>query len=210
MLTLMIGEMIMVRNCPAVPLKQIAIGCAALAGLAFSPATAETVSGVYRGFLAFDYKGTEIREAMMISFNPDGTVIMGAEEGHDEPVDPETGLITKNDVESANLGLWRSVGTDALEFGSQQYRAGSGFCGPVNKHGEGLLPTCSFILTARLQTNAQVRGETCDLGGVGGGFSIQSIDGAVTEANPFGLGLKIDYCLQKLSVDDFLDLAPVK
>ena len=147
----------MVRNYLAVPLKQIAIGCAALACLAFSPAAAETVSGVYRGFLAFDYKGAEIREAMMISFNADGTVIMGAEEGHDEPVDSDTGLITKNDLESANLGPWRSAGADALEFGSQQYRAGSGFCGLINKHGEGLLPTCSFILTARSGKGGSLR-----------------------------------------------------
>ena len=42
------------------------------------------------------------------------------------------------------------------------------------------LPTCSFILTARLKMNSEVRGETCDLGGVKGGFSIQSADGSAT------------------------------
>jgi len=194
----------------AAPWRNTIVGLAALGYLLASPVAAETVSGVYRGFLAFDYKGKEIREALMISFNSDGTVIMGAEEGHDEPVDPETGLATKNDVEGANLGLWRSVGADGLEFGSQQYRAGSGFCGPVNQHGEGQLPTCSFVLTARLKTNASVRGESCDLGGVGGGFSLQSVDATVNEPNPFGLGLKLDYCLQKLSVDYFLGLAPVE
>ncbi len=191
--------------------KLLASGCMAASLLLTSPASAENAMvGVYQGFLAFDHKGEEVREWMMISFHEDGTLIMGAEEGHDEPIDPETGLATRNDVESANLGLWRNAGTDALEFGSQQYRAGSGFCGPVNKHGDGLLPTCSFILTARLQTDVEVRGEKCDLGGVNGGFSIQSVDGAVTEANPFGLGLKIDYCLQRMSVDKFLKLAPIK
>lgn len=189
--------------------KASLVGGLAAAALWSGPAAADDLAGVYRGFLAFDYKGSEIREAMMISFNPDGTVIMGAEEGHDEPVDPETGLATKNDVEGTNLGLWRAVGDTTLEFGSQQYRAGSAFCGPVNKHGEGLLPTCSFILTARLQAGLGVRGEDCDLGGVGGGFSVQSVDGSVTEANPFQLGLKLDYCLQKMSVDRFLELAPI-
>ncbi len=191
--------------------KLLASGCMAASLLLTSPASAENAMvGVYQGFLAFDHKGEEVREWMMISFHEDGTLIMGAEEGHDEPVDPATGLATRNDVESANLGLWRKVDTNALEFGSQQYRAGSGFCGPVNKHGEGLLSTCSFILTARLKMDAEVRGAKCDLGGVGGGFSIQSVDGTVTEANPFGLGLKIDYCLQRLSVDKFLELAPIK
>jgi len=193
--------------------KFLALSCTAASLLLSSPAAAEdAMAGVYQGFLAFDHKGEEVREWMMISFHEDGTLIMGAEEGHDEPVDPDTGLATRNDVESGNLGLWRKVGTDALEFGSQQYRAGSGFCAPVNKHGEDLLPTCSFILTARLKTDVEVRGEKCDLGGVGGGFSIQSVDRTVTEANPprsFGLGLKIDYCLQRLTVDKFLELAPI-
>jgi hypothetical protein len=174
-----------------------------------STVAADSMLGTYRGFLAFNHKGKEVREAMMMSFHQDGTLIMGAEEGHDEPIDPNTGLVTRNDVESANLGLWRRVGEDALEFGSQQYRAGSGFCGPVNKHGKGLLATCSFILTARLKINVEVRGEKCDLGGVDGGFSIQSVDGTVTESNPFGLGLKVDYCLQRMSVDKFLELAPI-
>ncbi len=189
----------------------LALGCLAASLVLTSPASAENaMAGVYQGFLAFDYKGEEVREWMMISFHEDGTLIMGAEEGHDEPVDPDTGLATRNDVESANLGLWRMSGENALEFGSQQYRAGSGFCAPVNKHGDDLLPTCSFILTARLQMDVEVRGEKCDLGGVGGGFSIQSVDGAVTEANPFGLGLTIDYCLQRLTVDKFLELAPIE
>ena len=189
----------------------LGIGCLAAGLVLTSPAFAENaMAGVYQGFLAFDHKGEEVREWMMISFHEDGTLIMGAEEGHDEPVDPNTGLATRNDVESANLGLWREVGMNALEFGSQQYRAGSGFCSPVNKHAEGLLPTCSFILTARLKKAAEVRGEKCDLGGVGGGFSIQSVDGTVTEANPFDLGLTIDYCLQRMTVDKFLELAPIK
>ncbi len=191
----------------------LALGCLAASLVLTSPASAENaMAGVYQGFLAFDYRGEEVREWMMISFHEDGTLIMGAEEGHDEPVDPDTGLATRNDVESANLGLWRMSGENALEFGSQQYRAGSGFCAPANKHGENLLPTCSFILTARLKTDVEVRGEKCDLGGVGGGFSIQSVDRTVTEANPprsFGLGLKIDYCLQRLTVDKFLELAPI-
>ena len=190
--------------------KLFALSCLSASLLASSPALADTIVGTYQGFLAFDHKGKEVREWMMMTFHEDGTVIMGAEEGHDEPVDPATGLATRNDVESANLGLWRKVGEDGLEFGSQQYRAGSAFCGPVNKHGEGLLPTCSFILTARLKINSEVRGETCDLGGVKGGFSIQSADGSTTEANPFGLGLKIDYCLQRMSVDKFLELAPLE
>jgi hypothetical protein len=188
----------------------LALGCTAASLLLSSPAAADAMAGTYQGFLAFDHDGKEVRERMMISFHEDGTLIMGAEEGHDEPVDPETELATRNDVESGNLGLWREAGTDTLEFGSQQYRAGSGFCAPVNKNGKNLLPTCSFILTARLEKDVEVRGEKCDLGGVDGGFSIQSVDGDVTEANPFGLGLKIDYCLRRMSVDKFLELAPIE
>jgi len=191
--------------------KLLVLSFTAASLLLSSPALSEgTIAGNYQGFLAFDHKGKEVREWMMASFQEDGTLIMGAEESHDEPVDPDTGLATGNDVESANLGLWRKVGTDALELGSQQYRAGSGFCAPVNKHGEDLLPTCSFILTTRLKTDVEVRGEKSDLGGVGGGFSIQSVDGSITETNPFGLGLKIDYCLQRLTVDKFLELAPIE
>ena len=201
---------LMNRQCGSMGSKLVALSYGIMTFLLASTVMADTLAGTYRGFLAFDHKGKEVREAMMISFNKDGTLIMGAEEGHDEPVDSNTGLATRNDVESANLGLWRKVGEDTLEFGSQQYRAGSGFCGPVNKHGKGLLPTCSFILTARLKMNMEVRGEKCDLGGVGGGFSIQSVDGTVTESNPFGLGLKLDYCLQRMSVDKFFELAPIK
>lgn len=187
-----------------------ALACAAVCMTLAAPVSAESLSGTYRGFLAFDFKGKEIHESMMITFHGDGTVIMGAEEGHDEPVDPATGLITSNDVESPNLGVWREADPDTLEFGSQQYRAGSGFCKPVNKNGKELLPTCSFILTARLKKDQQVRGTSCDLGGVGGGFSVQSVDGRTTEPNPFGLGLALDYCLQKMSVDGFFELAPIK
>ena len=189
-----------------------AAGGMCLAGLVATPSAAAdlteaSVTGVYRGFLAFDFKGKEVREWMMISFGQGGTLVMGAEEGHDEPVDAATKIVTKNDFESANLGLWR-VANDKVEFGSQQYRAGSAFCGPVNMHPDGLLPTCSFILTGRLQANADVRGEKCDLGGVKGGLSVQSVDGAKTEPNPFNLGIKIDYCLQKQSIDAFMKLAP--
>jgi hypothetical protein len=188
----------------------LVLGCAvASLGLA-APAAAEDFTGTYRGFLAFDYKGQEVREWMVVSFHGDGTLIMGAEEGHDEPVDPETGLATRNDIESANLGAWRRGADGTLEFGSQQLRAGSGFCAPVNKHPEGLLPTCSFVLTARLSKQAEVRGESCDLGGVGGGFSLQSVDGQTVDANPFGLNMTIDYCLQKMTVDRFFELAPIK
>ena len=188
----------------------VALSCMAVGFFVSSPAMAESIVGTYQGFLAFDHKGQEGREQLMVSFHEGGTMIMGAEEGHDEPVDPESGLAIRNDVESANLGLWRKADGDTVEFGTQQYRAGSGFCAPVNKHGKDLLPTCSFILTARLKSNAVVRGETCDLGGVKGGFSIQSVDGTVTETNPFDLGLKIDYCLQRMSVDKFLELAPIE
>jgi hypothetical protein len=173
------------------------------------PAAAEDFAGTYRGFLAFDYKGEEVREWMMITFHGDGTLIMGAEEGHDEPVDPETGLATRNDIESANLGAWRKAPGNSLEFGSEQMRAGYGFCAPVNKHPEGLLPTCSFVLTARLSKNAKVRGESCDLGGVGGGFSLQSANGQMVDANPFDLNMTIDYCLVKMTVDRFFELAPI-
>ncbi|MHC4215673.1 MAG: hypothetical protein ACYSWP_20175 [Planctomycetota bacterium] len=201
----------MIINFGKSALKLLALNGITLSLLLSPPALAQdSLAGIYQGFLAFDHKGEEVREWMMISFHKDGSLIMGAEEGHDEPVDPDTGLATRNDVESANLGLWREMGEDALEFGSQQYRAGSGFCGPVNKHAEGLLPTCSFILTARLKKDVEVRGEKCDLGGVGGGFSIQSVDGKTTEANPFDLGLTIDYCLQRMTVDKFLELAPIK
>ena len=193
-----------------VPYKSLALGCVFLVLALPALSLADTLAGTYRGFLAFDHKGKEVREWMMISFHQDGTLVMGAEEGHDEPVDGQTAMVTRNDIESANLGLWRAVDTGGLEFGTQQFRAGSGFCAPVNKHGKDLLPTCSFILTARLSADAEVRGAKCDLGGLGGGFSIQSVDGSVTEANPFGLGLKLDYCLNRLSVDRFLELAPIK
>ncbi len=190
--------------------RSIAIGAIIGVALVSTHASAETLSGVYRGFLAFDFKGKEVREWMMVSFNPDGTMTFGAEEGHDEPVDPATGIVTKNDFESANLGLWRAVNDSTMEFGSQQYRAGSTFCKPVNQHPEGLLPTCSFILTARLRTTATVRGETCDLGGVKGALAVQSVDGGKTVTNPFNLGIKIDYCLQKMSIDKFMALAPLE
>ena len=133
------------RQCGSMGSKLVALSYGIMTFLLASTVMADTLAGTYRGFLAFDHKGKEVREAMMISFNKDGTLIMGAEEGHDEPVDPNTGLATRNDVESANLGLWRQVDAGVLEFGSQQYRAGSGFCGPVNKHAEDLLLTCSFI-----------------------------------------------------------------
>ena len=72
------------------------------------------------------------------------------------------------------------------------------------------MPTCSFILTARLETGVEVRGESCDLGGIDGGLSVQSVDGSVTEPNPMDLGIRVDYCLQKTSVDQFLELAPLR
>lgn len=193
----------------SVACQAVVLACGATFSVLSSVAIADAIAGTYQGFLAFDHKGKEVREAMMITFHEDGTLIFGAEEGHDEPVDPNTGLITRNDVESANLGLWRQAGEDTVEFGSQQYRAGSGFCKPVNQHGKDMLPTCSFILTARLKMGATVRGEQCDLGGVNGGLSVQSVDGTKTEANPLGLGLKLDYCLRRMSVDKFLQLAPL-
>lgn len=197
------------RETSSIAIKLFAFCIVTVTVLLSAPAVADPFVGTYRGFLAFDHDGKQIRESMMITFYGDGNLIMGAEEGHDEPVDPDTGLVTKNDVESANLGVWRKASNNAVEFGSQQYRAGSGFCAPVNANGPELLPSCSFILTARLEQDTEVRGERCDLGGVGGGFGIQSVDGKVTENNPFDLGLKIDYCLQKLSVDAFFQLVPV-
>ena len=186
------------------------VGVVLLVGGGSAQASEETLAGTYHGFLAFNFKGKEVREQLMISFHKGGTMIMGAEEGHDEPVDPKTGLVTKNDIESANLGMWRQVGDGLLEFGSQQYRAGSGFCKSVSESGKGSLPRCSFILSARLKANSNVRGEKCDLGGVNGGFSIQSVDGSKTESNPFGLGLKLDYCLRRMTVEHFLKLAPLE
>ena len=177
--------------------------------MAAAPASSETMAGVYRGFLAFDFKGKEVREWMMVSFNQDGTMTFGAEEAHDEPIDPATGVVTKNDFESANLGLWRAVDAKTIEFGTQQYRAGSVFCKPVNQHPDTMLPTCSFIITARLTANASVRGETCDLGGVRGALSVQSVDGSKTDMNPLNLGIKLEYCLQKMSVNRFLKRAPL-
>lgn len=173
-------------------------------------AAADDPEGVYRGFLAFDIKGKEIRERLMVAFGANGTVVFGAEEGQDEPVDPKTGVVTKNDFESTTIGLWREAGDDGLEFGVQQYRAGSGLCKAVKPNASGVLPSCSFVLTARLQPQASVRGTKCDLGGVGGGFGVQSVDGVKIETNPLGLGLKIDYCLQKQTVEMFLKLAPIK
>jgi len=191
----------------ALSCKRVA-AVSALMLLTAGHAYAQDLSGVYRGFLAFDFKGEEIRESMMISFGGDQIVIMGAEEGQDEPVDAETGIVTKNDFEAANLGLWRDAGDGKLEFGTQQYRAGSGFCGAVAQDAEGALPACSFILTALLSSDAEVRGENCDLGGVGGGLSVQSVNGRETAKNPFDLGITIDYCLTKMSVDSFFEEAP--
>ena len=97
------------------------LAVAALLGSIATPSmAADSIAGTYQGFLAFDFKGEEVREWMMVTFSGDGTVVMGAEEGHDEPVDPATGAVTKYDFESAKLGLWRAVGDDVLEFGSQQ------------------------------------------------------------------------------------------
>lgn len=173
-------------------------------------ASAENLQGVYRGFLAFDLKGKEIREGLMVAFGANGMVVFGAEEGQDEPVDAKTGIVTKNDFESTTIGLWRAAGKDMLEFGVQQYRAGSGLCGAVKPSAKGVLPSCSFVLTARLKASVKVRGTECDLGGTGGGFGVQSVDGVKVETNPLGLGLKLDYCLQKQTVDSFLKLAPIK
>ena len=53
-----------------------------------------------------------------------------------------------------------------------------------------------------------MRGENCDLGGVGGGLSVQSVNGRETAKNPFDLGITIDYCLTKMSVDSFFEEAP--
>ena len=39
-------------------------------------ASAESLEGVYRGFLAFDLKGKEIRESLMEAFGANGTVIL--------------------------------------------------------------------------------------------------------------------------------------
>ena len=168
------------------------------------------LAGVYRGYLAFDFKGQEIREYMMVSFGGDNTVIMGAEEGQDEPVDAATGVVAKNDFEAANLGVWCGTDDGALEFGVQQFRAGSGFCGAVTQDAGGTLPACSFILTAQLAEGAEVRGETCELGGVAGGLSVQSVNGRETAKNPFDMGITIDYCLTKMSVDRFFEEAPVQ
>jgi hypothetical protein len=55
-----------------------------------------------------------------------------------------------------------------------------------------------------------VRGTECDLGGVGGGFGVQSVDGVKVETNPLGLGLKMDYCLQKQTVDCQLNVGVKK
>ncbi|MCK5366229.1 MAG: hypothetical protein KAR22_24800, partial [Gammaproteobacteria bacterium] len=111
------------KETKSITTKLFAFYIAAIPVFLSAPAAAETFIGTYRGFLAFDHDGKEIRESMMISFYEDGNLIMGAEEGHDESVDPDTGLVTKNDVESANLGVWRKAGNNAIEFGSQQYRA---------------------------------------------------------------------------------------
>jgi hypothetical protein len=37
---------------------------------------------------------------------------------------------------------------------------------------------------------------------------VQSVDGSKTEPNPFNLGIKIDYCLTKQSIDNYMKLAP--
>ena len=183
---------------------------ALVAILSMAAIAAEPVVGVYRGFLAFDLKGKEVREWMMISFQQGGTLVMGAEEGHDEPVDKTTGVVTKNDFESTNVGLWRTKSDNTVEFASQQFRAGSAFCKPVNMHDKDLLPTCSFVLTARLTPDVEVRGERCDLGGVKGGLSVLSANGKKIESNPFNLGLTLDYCLRKLTIDQMMKLAPVE
>ena len=117
-------------------------------------------------------------------------------------------MATKNDFEAANPGLRCTSGSGTLEFGVQQYRAGSGFCSAVVQHGEGGLPACSFVLTARLALDEEVRGETCDLGGVDGGLAVQSVDGKELAKNPFDLGITIDYCLTRMSVDKFFAEAP--
>ena len=59
--------------------KYLALSCIAASVLLISPARADTIEGIYRGFLAFDHKGKDVREQMMISFHSDGTLIMGAQ-----------------------------------------------------------------------------------------------------------------------------------
>lgn len=165
-------------------------------------------AGAYRGFLAFDLRGSEIREGLIVVFAADGTVIFGAEEGQDEPVDAETGIVTANDFESTALGVWRTE-DEGLVFGVQQFRAGSALCGDIEPAAEGVLQSCSFTITSRLSRGAAVRGSECDLGGTGGGLGAQSVDGAQTVADPLGLGLALDVCLNRLTVEDLLAQAPL-
>jgi len=68
--------------------------------------------------------------------------------------------------------------------------------------------TCSFVFTARLKANAEVRDQKCDLGGLRGGWAVQSVGGDKTGPNPLNLGIKLDYCLNKQSIDGFMKLAP--
>ncbi|WP_424933441.1 hypothetical protein [Amaricoccus macauensis] len=166
------------------------------------------LAGVYHGFVVLNLPSGAVREGLMVAFEADGAVIFGAEEGHDEPIDAETGLVTANDFESTTMGAWRAEG-EGLVFGVKQFRAGSALCGDIAPSSEGVLRSCSFTITARLEPGLSVQGEDCDLGGTGGGLSVQSVDGAQNVADPLGLGLAPDYCLKRLSLDDFLELAPL-
>lgn len=165
-------------------------------------------AGIYTGFLAFDLGGNEVREGVVIVLAADGSVVFGAEEGQDEAVDPDTGVVTANDFESTTMGAWRAEGDGAV-FGVQQFRAGSGLCKAIQPQVEGVLPSCAFVLTARLEPGVSVRGTDCAMGALGGGFSVLSVNGAEVVANPLGLDLAFDYCLEKRSVDNFLELAPL-
>ena len=100
------------------------------------------------------------------------------------------------------MALWNA--DDTLEFGAIGYRAGSRLCNDISDDAAPKLPSCSFVFTGRLSQDNAVREMDCDMGG-NGRLARRSINGEVTE----DIGIDIDYCLNRIMVEELLGLVPV-
>ena len=164
-------------------------------------ASADPIHGSYEGLL---FVGSGRVEGIMMNIDQGGNMIFVSEEGDNSDIDPNTGLVP-NDFETTALGAWRQIGKRTLEFGVLGFRSGSGLCAPpITDDLPPKLPSCGFLFTGRLTQIAQIRGMDCDLGG-NGRLGRRTIDGSFVE----DVGIDIDYCLNRATVDEYLDLIPV-
>ena len=91
-------------------------------------AAADSLVGTYRGFLAFDHDGKEIREGMVMSFFADGNLIMGAE---DHPPDaapdaPPVGIGEGSLIQDAIVDLNARIGRNVRIVNEQRLQDASG------------------------------------------------------------------------------------